>query len=35
MRELEDYIIRNDDPDSNDHHATNNDVHLVYRSSVR
>ncbi|CAF3209988.1 unnamed protein product [Rotaria socialis] len=35
MRELEDYIIRNDDPNSNDHHVTNNDIHLVYRSSVR
>ncbi|CAF1259543.1 unnamed protein product [Rotaria sordida] len=34
MRELEDYIIQNDDSDPNDNELTSSDIHLVYRPSI-
>ncbi|CAF2467658.1 unnamed protein product [Rotaria sp. Silwood2] len=35
MRELEDYIIRNDDSDTNDNEFSSSDIHLVYRPSIK
>ncbi|UJR30765.1 hypothetical protein I4U23_018285 [Adineta vaga] len=34
MRDLEDYVIRTDNTDSNNHDIISSDVHLVYRPSV-